>query len=281
MTTSTALSQAPFGRLTLDGRAALVTGAAAGIGAACASLLAARGAHVTAADVDGQAASELAATLPHGAVGVTLDVRDPESVEAAVAEVVARTGRLDIAVNNAGVGVPVPYDVGSTSLDEWRRVTSVNLDGVMACLSAELRAMVAAGHGGSVVNMGSIGAASGIAGASSYVASKHAVLGLTRTVAVEYAERGVRCNLVVPGYVDTAISPRTPEQKERLASLLHWAGSPPRTRSPRSSHSLHPTRHPSSPAPPTRSTAAISLADGTTPAGERPAGVVRSGRQAD
>lgn len=219
MSTSAPLPPTSYGRLALDGRTALVTGGAAGIGAACARLLAGRGARVTVADIDGDAAAALAAQLLHGAVGVRLDVRDPSAVAAVVDEALATTGRFDIAVNNAGVGVPVLRDVGETDAEEWRRVTSVNLDGVMTCLGAELRAMVAAGNGGAVVNMGSIGAASGIAGASSYVASKHAVLGLTRTVAVEYAARRIRCNLVVPGYVDTAISPRTPEQKQRLAAL--------------------------------------------------------------
>lgn len=174
---------------------------------------------MTVADIDEEAAAALAAELPNGAAAAHLDVRDTAAISVVVAEVVGATGRLDIAVNNAGVGVPVLHDVGETDVDEWRRVTSVNLDGVMACLRAEVQAIVAAGNGGSLVNMGSIGAASGIAGASSYVASKHAVLGLTRTVAMEYAARGIRCNMVVPGYVDTAISPRTPEQKKRLADL--------------------------------------------------------------
>ncbi|MCR1783662.1 SDR family oxidoreductase [Nocardioides carbamazepini] len=219
MSTFTSLPSGAFERLNLEGRTALVTGGAAGIGAACARLLAARGARVTVADIDGDGAVTLASELPNDAVGTRLDVRDPAAIAAVVDEAVATTGRLDIAVNNAGVGVPVLHDVGATEVDEWRRVTSVNLDGVMACLRAELRAMVAAGNGGALVNMGSIGAASGIAGASPYVASKHAVLGLTRTVAIEYAARGIRSNLVVPGYVDTSISPRTPEQKQRLADL--------------------------------------------------------------
>lgn len=219
MTTSGTTGGGPYGRLSLTGRVALVTGAGAGIGAATASLLAARGARVTVADLDSGAASRLAASLPHGAEGITLDVRDTDAAQAAVDRILDHTGRLDVAVNNAGVGVPVPHDVSETTAEEWRRVTSVNLDGVMTCLGAELRAMLAAGHGGSIVNMGSVGSSSGLAGASSYVASKHAVLGLTRTVAVEYANRGIRCNVVVPGYVDTAISPRTPDQKQRLAEL--------------------------------------------------------------
>jgi NAD(P)-dependent dehydrogenase (short-subunit alcohol dehydrogenase family) len=207
-----------FDHLSLAGRTALVTGGGAGIGAACATLLAARGARVTVTDIDEDAAVALASTLGGGATGVALDVRDHDAVEAVVRRTAEASGRLDIAVNNAGVGVPVPYDVGDTSFDEWRRVTSVNLDGVFAAMAAELRVMAAAG-GGSIVNMGSIGSAAGIAGASSYVASKHAVLGLTRTAALEYAGRGVRVNMVTPGYVDTTISPRTPEQKARLAAL--------------------------------------------------------------
>lgn len=205
-------------RLSLAARTALVTGGGAGIGAACATLLAARGARVTVADIDAHAAAALASRLGNGAVGVALDVRDHEAVDAVVRGVVETSGRLDIAVNNAGVGVPVPRDVAETTFEEWRRVTSVNLDGVFAAMSAELRVMGSA-RGGSVVNMGSVGSSAGIAGASAYVASKHAVLGLTRTAALEYADRGVRVNMVTPGYVDTAISPRTPEQKTRLAAL--------------------------------------------------------------
>jgi NAD(P)-dependent dehydrogenase (short-subunit alcohol dehydrogenase family) len=204
--------------LSLAGRTALVTGGGAGIGAACALLLAARGAQVTVTDVDPEAARALASRLGGGAVGIALDVRDHDAVDAVVRRVVETSGGLDVAVNNAGVGVPVPHDVGETSFEEWRRVTSVNLDGVFVAMSAELRAMGIAGRG-SVVNMGSVGAAVGIAGASAYVASKHAVLGLTRTAALEYAGRGVRVNMVTPGYIDTAISPRTPEQKARLAAL--------------------------------------------------------------
>jgi NAD(P)-dependent dehydrogenase (short-subunit alcohol dehydrogenase family) len=207
-----------LGRLSLAGRTALVTGGGAGIGAACASLLAARGARVVVTDIDPDAAAAVASRLGGGAVGLALDVRDDEAVDAVVRRAAEETGRLDIAVNNAGVGVPVPHHIGDTTFDEWRRVTSVNLDGVFAAMAAELRLMAGLG-GGSIVNMGSVGSAAGIAGASAYVASKHAVLGLTRTAALEYADRGIRVNLVTPGYVDTAISPRTAEQKARLASL--------------------------------------------------------------
>lgn len=205
-------------RLSLAGRVALVTGGAAGIGAACADLLAARGALVAVADINAEAAAAVAARIGKGAVGVGLDVRDHEAVETAVQDIAREYGRLDIAVNNAGVGVPVKYDVGETSYQEWRRVTSVNLDGVFVAMSAELRIMGSAG-GGSVINMGSVGSSAGIAGASTYVASKHAVLGLTRSAAIEYADRGVRVNMVSPGYVDTVISPRTPQQKAQLAQL--------------------------------------------------------------
>ncbi|WP_169988512.1 SDR family NAD(P)-dependent oxidoreductase [Microbispora sp. H10836] len=205
-------------RPSFDGKTALVTGAAAGIGAACARLLVERGARVLLADRDSDGAERLAAELGERASSCFLDVSDPTSVENALGLAVRELGRLDIAVNNAGVGVPVKHDVGETTYDEWRRVTSVNLDGVFLCLSAELRAMAPNGAG-SIVNMGSIGSLVGLRGASAYVASKHALLGLTRTAAAEYAGRGIRVNLVTPGFVDTGISPRTPEQKAHLSGL--------------------------------------------------------------
>lgn len=201
-----------------ESKTALVTGAAAGIGASCARLLVERGARVLLADRDADGAERLALDLGDRASSCFLDASDPASVEETVELAVRELGRMDIAVNNAGVGVPVKHDVGETTYDEWRRVTSVNLDGVFLCMSAELRAMAPNGTG-SIVNMGSIGSLVGLRGASAYVASKHALLGLTRTAAAEYAGRGIRVNLVTPGFVDTAISPRTPEQKAQLSGL--------------------------------------------------------------
>ena len=204
--------------LPLAGKRALVTGGGTGIGAACAVELAGRGAFVMVADIDLNAATAVARSIGGSARACALDVRDPEAVGNAIqATVAAFGGELDIAVNNAGVGVPLPRDTGDTPLEEWRRVLSVNLDGVFHCMRAELNSMIANG-GGSIVNMGSIGSLVGLPGASSYVAAKHAILGLTKTAAAEYAGRGIRVNLVTPGYVDTTISPRSAAQKAALAA---------------------------------------------------------------
>lgn len=202
----------------LSGEVALVTGGGGGIGAACALALAHRGARVMVTDVEGDAARRVAELIGPSAGFLGLDVRDPDAVRAAVAATVEEFGRLTVAVNNAGVGVPTPRDTGEVSDQEWRRVMSVNLDGVFFCLREEVRTMAEQG-GGSIINMGSVGSHVGLAGAVSYTSAKHAVLGMTRAAAVEYAGRGVRVNAVTPGYVDTAISPRGPERKAALAAL--------------------------------------------------------------
>lgn len=205
-------------RHSLHDRTALVTGAGGGIGAACAQLLADRGAKVIVTDIFENKARASAARIGKGATGLTLDVRDDEAVHKLVHRVVDKFGSLDIAVNNAGVGVPVPGVIGQMTREEWHRVTSVNLDGVLFTMSAELQVMALGGRG-SIVNIGSVAATTGIPGAGAYVASKHAVWGLTRTAAVEYAHLGIRVNMVSPGYIETAISPRTSEQVADLARL--------------------------------------------------------------
>jgi len=195
---------------------ALVTGGAAGIGAACARALAASGHRVVVADRDDASARLLADTLPV-AMAVRCDVTDPAAPDRTVRTTLDAFGRLDVAVNNAGVGVPVPYEVADTSLEEWRRVISVNLDGVFFSMRAELPALVAAG-GGSIVNVASVAGLVAMRGACTYTAAKHAVLGLTKTAAIEYADRNVRVNAVCPAFIDTAISPRTEKQKTELAA---------------------------------------------------------------
>jgi NAD(P)-dependent dehydrogenase (short-subunit alcohol dehydrogenase family) len=202
----------------LSGKVALVTGGGAGIGAACAMALARRGAQVLVADVDLASAERVAKGLHGAGLACLLDVRDAASVQAAVDLVLRHHGRLDIAVNNAGIGVATKRDVGEMSWEDWTRVTSVNLDGVFRSMRAELPAMLTSG-GGSIINMASVTAHVGIAGASAYVAAKHAVLGLTKCAAAEYATRGIRVNVVCPGYIDTAISPRTDQQKVALGKL--------------------------------------------------------------
>jgi NAD(P)-dependent dehydrogenase (short-subunit alcohol dehydrogenase family) len=200
----------------LTGRSALVTGAGSGIGAACAEALATAGARVLVADVDERRARAVASSIGEAALACVVDVRAPSSVEAMVRRAVGDLGQLDIAVNSAGVGVPVPAQTGDLSFEQWRRVLSVNLDGTFLCVHHELSAMTAGG-GGSIINIGSVGSHVALPGAAAYVAAKHALVGLTRTVAAEYADRGIRCNIVCPGYIDTPISPRSAEQKAELA----------------------------------------------------------------
>jgi len=166
----------------LAGKRCLVTGGGAGIGAACAVELARRGASVLVADIDQAAAEAVAGSIGDGAAACAIDVRDPASVQSAVDAAVRSLGGLDVAVNNAGVGVPVPRDTGETEVEEWRRVLSVNLDGVFHCVRAELAPMLAGG-GGSIINMGSVGSLVARPGAVPYAAATHGVLGLTRGVA--------------------------------------------------------------------------------------------------
>ncbi|MFE0103736.1 SDR family NAD(P)-dependent oxidoreductase [Streptomyces sp. NPDC059009] len=215
----------PYAEREFAGRTALVTGAASGIGRAVARRLAQGGAAVAVADRDeegaAKAAAELTATGAH-AIPVPADVTDPDQVRTAVETTVSVFGALHLAVNNAGVAGPTAL-TADVELADWRRVVDVNLHGVFHCLRAEIPALLAAG-GGAIVNMSSVLGANGFMGSAAYSAAKHAVVGLTKTAAIEYAAQGIRVNAVGPGFVDTPLLADADTGVRDLLTSLHPAG---------------------------------------------------------
>jgi NAD(P)-dependent dehydrogenase (short-subunit alcohol dehydrogenase family) len=175
------------------GKAAIVTGAASGIGFEIASLLLAEGAQVLACDVN-------PAGVPDGATALAVDVSDEAQVDAMAAAAVEAFGRIDVLCNNAGIGSTT--DVLGTSLEDWERVFSVNVRGVFLGTKAVLPTMLAQGAG-SIVNTASVAGMVGFRDRAAYCASKGAVIALTKQVAVQYANVGIRCNCVCPGTVDS------------------------------------------------------------------------------
>ncbi len=190
----------------MTGRVALVTGGGSGIGRATALAFARREARVVIAEIDDQGARETAALVAAAGGECSLvhaDVADSTQVQAMVSHALATYGRLDFAVNNAGIGGPL-LDTADYAEDAWHRLIGINLTGVFLCLKYEIPALLQGG-GGAIVNMASIMGHVGMRGGAAYAASKHGVVGLTKVAALEYGSRGIRVSAVCPGYIETPL----------------------------------------------------------------------------
>jgi 3-oxoacyl-[acyl-carrier protein] reductase len=185
----------------LEGKTAIVTGAASGIGRACASALAAEGARLVLGDLDGDAAVSAANEIGADCVGQTTDVTRPDDVQRLVAEATGRWGRLDVLVTCAGVFHATQFD--RITPDEWERVQAVNLRGVFLVAQAAVRAMVPQ-RSGRIVTIASLAAQTGgLAAGAGYAASKAGVVALTKSIARFAGPHGITANCVNPGIIDT------------------------------------------------------------------------------
>ena len=201
--------------LPLQGRHALITGAARGIGAEISRRLASSGAELTLLGRRPEALAALADELPAGAHCVVADVCDPDQVKAAFASATARFGPVAILVNNAGQAQSAPFQ--KTSLELWNRMIAVNLTGSFLCTQAALPPMLALGWG-RIVNIASTAGQRGYAYVAAYTAAKHGVVGLTRALALEVAKKGITVNAVCPGYTETDIL------RESIANVVSKTG---------------------------------------------------------
>jgi len=190
----------------LDGKVALVTGSASGIGRAIAGVYAEAGCAVALADLNGPGAEAAAAAINAAggrAIAVAMDVTDELQVEAGFDACTAAFGGIDIVVSNAGIQMVKP--VQDFTFDEWRRMIGIHLDGAFLCTRAALRRMYAAGRGGCLLYMGSVHSKEASALKAPYVSAKHALVGLAKAVAKEGGPQGVRTNVICPGFVKTPL----------------------------------------------------------------------------
>jgi NAD(P)-dependent dehydrogenase (short-subunit alcohol dehydrogenase family) len=216
----------------LDGKVAVVTGAGGEIGAAAIQLMAARGARIVAVDRDAEALQRLARSLAKEAqyLPIVADVTEEEAVKRYVAEAVGRMGRIDVFFNNAGIEGPV-RPIAEYPLADFVRVMSVNVTGVFLGLKHVIPAMARAG-GGAIINSSSVAGLTGTPGVCAYNASKHAVIGLTRSAAAEWAGKGVRINSINPGPIasrmmrslEDGLAPGAAEEMRKKFSALIPAG---------------------------------------------------------
>ncbi|HMS70254.1 MAG TPA: SDR family oxidoreductase [Saprospiraceae bacterium] len=205
----------------MKNKVVIITGAASGIGKATAKLFAKHGASVVISDIqeaEGKATTENIIANGGKASFIKTDVSRPEEMEALVNFAIKTYGKLDIAVNNAGIGGEL-NPIADMSIEGWNKVIEVNLNSIFFGMKYQIQAMLKNG-GGSIVNIASILGAVGFAGSSAYTAAKHGVVGISKAAALEYSAQGIRINAVGPGFIETPLlNALDAEMKSQLASL--------------------------------------------------------------
>jgi NAD(P)-dependent dehydrogenase (short-subunit alcohol dehydrogenase family) len=217
----------------VDGKVALITGGSSGIGRAAALLFGREGAKVMVADYNAEGGERTTKSIREaGGVAAfhAADVSNPSEVEALIAKVVETYGRIDCAFNNAGIEGQMS-NTAECSIENWHRVIAIDLTSVFLCMKFELAQMIKSGAG-SIVNTASVAGILGLANAPAYVAAKHGVAGLTKTAALEFAQKGIRVNAVCPGFIRTPMVERVldrgvfSEEQIFAAEPMHRMGKP-------------------------------------------------------
>jgi NAD(P)-dependent dehydrogenase (short-subunit alcohol dehydrogenase family) len=208
----------------LENKVAIITGAGSGIGLAAASLMSKEGAKVVVSDIsreNGEKAAEQINAAGGEAIFVLADSSKSEDNEALVKETLKHFKRLDIAVNNAGIGGPLA-PTGEYPIDGWQKVIEINLSGVFYGMRYQIPAMLS--NGGSIINVASILGNTGTKGSPAYVAAKHGVVGLTKAAALEYADKKIRVNAIGPGYINTPLLSSLDDATLNALIALHPVG---------------------------------------------------------